>query len=215
MKKTVTYAITVCNEFVEIQRLIPFLLKNKSIDDEIVVLFDNTNGTSIVEEYLRTHSVNNEFAWYPYEFNGDFADYKNRLFDFCSTEYIFQIDADELPHENLIKNLPNLLENNVDLFYVPRVNTVEGLTEEHLTRWRWKKNKNGWINFPDHQGRIYKNSKWTGWFGEVRLKWQGKVHERIVSHSCHAHLPAEEEWSLYHPKTIDRQEKQNELYSSI
>ncbi len=31
----ISYAITVCNEFIEIQRLIAFLLKNKRIQDNI------------------------------------------------------------------------------------------------------------------------------------------------------------------------------------
>jgi hypothetical protein len=28
-------------------------------------------------------------------------------------------------------------------------------------------------------------------------------------------LPLLEEWALYHPKTIDRQEKQNEYYDTL
>ena len=48
--------------------------------------------------------------------------------------WIFQIDADELPHESLIINLKELLKLNptVELFLVPRVNTVDGITQEHI-----------------------------------------------------------------------------------
>ena len=49
----VTYAITVCNEFVEIQRLVNFLVKNKRPKDEIVILYDEGNGDPKVEEYLK------------------------------------------------------------------------------------------------------------------------------------------------------------------
>ena len=70
----ISYAITVCNEFQEIQRLINFLIKNKRVEDEIVVLFDSTNGTPSIEEFLRAKSVNGEFNWFNYSFNGHFAD---------------------------------------------------------------------------------------------------------------------------------------------
>ena len=68
-----SYAITVCNEFVEIQKLISFLLENKKQQDEIVILYDIINGDKRVEEYLRSHSVNGEFNWHPGEFKGHFA----------------------------------------------------------------------------------------------------------------------------------------------
>ena len=53
----ISYAVTVCNEFVEIQRLIPFLLKNKRPEDDIVVLYDSKNGDKNIEEFLRSKSV--------------------------------------------------------------------------------------------------------------------------------------------------------------
>jgi hypothetical protein len=127
----ISYAITVCNEFVEIQRLVNFLLKNKRIQDEIVVLYDSKNGDSEIETYLRSHSVYGEFAWHKAEFQGHFADWKNKLTSLCTGNFIFQIDADEIPHINLIQNLPALLKENqsADMIRVPRVNTVEGLTQ--------------------------------------------------------------------------------------
>ena len=36
----ISYAITVCNEFYEIQRLVHFLLRTKRSQDNIVILFD-------------------------------------------------------------------------------------------------------------------------------------------------------------------------------
>ena len=63
-------------------------------------------------------------------FKNHFADWKNKLTEYCDGDYIFQIDADELPNELLIQNLPVILESNPDneVYLVPRVNTVEGLT---------------------------------------------------------------------------------------
>ena len=136
----ISYAITVCNEFVEIQRLVHFLLHHKRIQDNIVILYDEANGDPEIESFLRSHSINGEFAWHKGKFNQHFADWKNKLSSLCSGDYIFQIDADEIPNENLIMVLPELIEENpeVEVYLVPRVNTVKGLTPEHISKWGWK-----------------------------------------------------------------------------
>ena len=207
----ISYAITVCNEFVEIQRLITFLLKNKRSQDEIVVLVDMTKNepTSELLGYLHRLSSSNYIHLSEQNFNNHFADWKNHLTSICSGNYIFQIDADEIPHENLINSLPDLLEENqmIDVLRVPRVNTVEGLTEEHIQRWGWNVNEKGWVNWADWQMRIYRNSP--------EIKWVNKVHEVLDGFKYHGMLPIEEEWALYHPKTIEKQEKQNNYYSTL
>ena len=205
----ISYAITVCNEFVEIQKLISFILKNKRNEDEIIILFDSKNGDPTIEEYLRSHSVNGEFIWVKGEFGNHFADWKNKLTKLCSGDYIFQIDADELPHTKLMESLPEILEKNShnDVFLVPRVNTVEGILDEHINKWGWRLNEKKWINWPDNQWRIYKNNG--------TIKWINKVHERLDGFKTFASLPPIEEFALYHPKTIDRQEKQNQYYDTL
>ena len=45
----ISYAITVCNEFVEIQRLVSFLLEKKRPEDNIVILYDINNGDEGIE----------------------------------------------------------------------------------------------------------------------------------------------------------------------
>ena len=204
----ISYAITVCNEFVEIQRLVNFLVKNKRPKDEIVILYDEGNGDPEIEEYLRAKSINGEFIWYKDKFNNHFADWKNKLASFCSGDYIYQLDADEMISEYAIDNLPMVLQyNSVDVVQVPRINTVRGLTQQHIDKWGWRVNDKGWVNFPDYQWRIYKNN------GDI--KWKNKVHEVLEGHKSLSYLPAEESWSLQHPKTIERQEKQNEYYETF
>lgn len=205
----ISYAITVCNEFVEIQNLIPLLLKNKRREDNIVVLFDKKNGSKSVEDYLRSKSINGEISWHGDIFNNHFADWKNKLTSLCTGDYIFQIDADEYPHDFLIESLPEILNSNPDneVYLTPRVNTVEGLTQEHINKWRWNVDEKGWINFPDYQWRIWKN--------KPEIKWINKVHERLEGFKTYAPLPAEEQLSLFHPKTIERQEKQNNYYDTL
>ena len=205
----ISYAITVCDEAVEIQRLIMHLLKHKRANDEIVVLFDESKNSMAVEEYLRSHSINGEFNWHVSKFEGHFANWKNKLNFLSSGHYIFQIDSDEIPSEYLIENLHNLLEQNptVDMFIVPRINTVEGLTQEHIQKWKWNVNEQGWVNFPDYQSRIYKNTQ--------GIAWEGMVHEKIQGAKSYAYLPALDHWCLSHPKTIEKQEKAVKLYQEL
>ena len=206
----ISYAIPVCNEIVEIEKLLKFLETRITKDDEIIVLFDTHNGSPAVEQFLRAKSVNPTFfQWYPYHFDGHFANMKNHLKSLCTGDWIFQIDADELPHESLIINLKEVLKLNptTEMFMVPRVNTVEGLTQEHINKWRWNINEKGWVNWPDYQTRIIQNGP--------KIKWQNKVHEQIVGISTKGALPMEEEWCLYHPKDIKRQEAQNNFYDTL
>ena len=204
----ISYAIPVCNEHVEIQRLVSFLLKHKQSNDEIVIMFDSKNGSKAVEEYLRSHSVNAEYQWHPNDSDGHFGNMKNKLNSLCDGDYIFQIDADELPDIGLMENIHGILElNDVDVILVPRVNTVAGLTDEHIQKWGWNVNSDGWVNWPDMQWRLYKNSD--------NIKWINKVHEQLDGFKTISHLPLQEELALHHPKTIERQEKQNEYYDTL
>ena len=205
----ISYAITVCNEKKEIKKLIDFLLHNKRKQDEIVILYDQKNGDEEIATMLtKFNKLPNVQFWRGF-FEGHFADWKNKLTEYCKGDYIFQIDADEIPHESLIVSLPSILNSNpnVDVYLVPRVNTVEGLTIEHQLKWRWNVNENGWVNWPDFQWRIWKN--------KPEIKWKNKVHEVLEGHKEFATLPAEEIFALYHPKDIARQEKQNAYYDTL
>ena len=133
---------------------------------------------------------------------------KNKLTSFCNGDYIYQIDADEMVNEYVLRLLPQVLEqNDVDVLMVSRINTVEGITQEHINKWGWKVTDQGWINFPDPQFRVYRN--------DGKIKWKNKVHEVLEGYKTISHLPTEEEWCLIHEKDIKRQEKQNKLYENL
>jgi glycosyltransferase involved in cell wall biosynthesis len=202
----ISYAITVYNEIKEIQRLLNFLIENKTNEDEIIVLMDN-KGPDEVWDYLL--SIEDKLGVLSkLQFKNDFSEWKNKLTKMCSGDYIYQIDADEMVDEYVLRLLPQVLEyNNVDVLLVPRINLVEGLTTEHINKWRWRINKNNWINFPDYQYRIYKNND--------KIKWKNKVHETLEGYETVSHLPQDREWCLLHEKTIERQEKQNNYYNTL
>ena len=201
----ISYAIPVCNEHVELEKLLSFLLEHIDENDEIVVQCDKGNTTNEVYKVLQ----HPRFNVMEFPLNGHFSNFKNNLKEHCTGDWIFQIDADELPHESLITNLREVLKLNptTEMFLVPRVNTVEGLTQEHVNKWRWNVNEKGWVNWPDYQTRIIQNSQ--------KIKWQNRVHEQIVGISTQGALPMEEEWCLYHPKNIGKQEAQNNFYDTL
>lgn len=200
---SISYAITAHNEHEELERLLFILDQNIQDIDEVVIQLDTT-ATEEVKEVCYKYPA---FTLIEFPLNRDFASFKNNLKSKCTRDYIFQIDADEYPSYILIGNLPQVLELNpdVELFRVPRVNTVEGLTQKHIDQWKWYVNQDGWVNYPDFQMRILKNLP--------EIKWVNKVHEIIVGAKLIADLP--NGFELLHPKTIERQEKQNELYSTL
>lgn len=206
------YFITACNEYEELKKLLILLRTNIDKNDCIGVLLDENNVTEEVDSLCNQFLVpdNEAFRVIYSNLDNDFASFKNlgyHLFDDC--DWIFNIDADELPSSILIQNIKQIIDINpeTELIYVPRINTVEGLTQDHINKWRWQVNEEGWVNWPDYQGRIYKRSP--------MIEWKGKVHERIEGMKKYSHLPAKEEFAFHHPKTIDRQERQNKFYETI
>jgi len=200
---SISYAITACNEHDELNRLLEQLDYNIRDIDEVVIQLDTT-ATNKVKNVCYKYP---NFTSFQYPLNGDFASFKNNLKKMCNKDYIFQIDADEYLSDELMLSLPEILEMNpdIELYAVPRINTVEDLTQEHIQKWGWYVNQDGWVNYPDHQTRILKNIP--------EIKWINKVHERLVGAKEITPLP--EGYDLIHPKTIERQEKQNNFYNTL
>lgn len=202
----ISYAITVCNEGREFRNLLDFLIPRIRPEDEIVVLQDTSKTSEEVNrifidtaDYVQTRVTSN--------FGGDFAAWKNTLNSYCKGNYIFQLDADELPSELLLKLLPTVLDRNpeVDIYAIPRDNRVTGITEQDIQRWGWKLDGKGRVNWPDYQWRIYRNC--------AEIKWQGRVHEKPVGFKKYAVLP--ENLYLQHNKTIQKQREQNSFYDTL
>jgi len=203
----VSYGLTVCNEHEEIRNLIEYLIKRIDLEDEIVVVYDKNRVTSEVMSVLEEYET--EISYHGFNFQQNFLENKNFMNSKCTGDYIFQIDADEIPEEFLVENLKAVLEANpVDLILTPRKNLVPGLTENHIKQWGWRVTEQGWVNWPDTQKRIYRNTP--------DIKWSGhQVHGMVDGYKTFVSLPESEEWSIIHNKTLDRQEKQNERYYKI
>jgi glycosyltransferase involved in cell wall biosynthesis len=209
MTPLISFAITTHNEGEYIRELLDQLVPHcEQTGDEIVVVDDNSTDV-FTQNLLYDYADKDKIQLYQHELNNDFASHKNFLNSKCRGEYIFQIDADEKFHNNLLTYLHDIVDNNknIDLFLIPRVNIVNGLTEQDIRGWGWRINEKGWVMFPDYQTRLYRNVE--------EIKWEGNVHERIIGYKTTAPLPEEEEWCLYHIKEIERQRKQNDYYATI
>ena len=205
----ISFGLTTHNEGHYIGELMDQLIPHcEKTGDEIVVVDDDSTDEYTLQ-LLYNYADSDRIRLYQHALDNDFAAHKNYLNSLCEGDYIFQIDADEKFHNNLLTYLHDIVYNNtnVDLFLIPRVNVVTGLTDDDVKRWGWVLNEKGWVVWPDYQTRLYRNTD--------DIKWEGKVHERIIGYKTHAPLPAEEEWALYHIKEIERQRKQNDYYATI
>tara|TARA_R110000824_G_scaffold66026_7_gene171664 strand:- start:777 stop:1409 length:633 start_codon:yes stop_codon:yes gene_type:complete len=204
----ISYSILTHNETDSLLKLIEFLIEHKDDKDEIVIL-DDFSDNEKTKEILDTMCSIHEIKFEQRHLLKDYAGQKNYLTRMCSGDYIMNIDADELPTKYLIKNIKTILESNptIDLYWVPRVNTVNGLTQDHIDKWKWNVNEQGWVNFPDYQGRMWRN--------RPNILWKNAVHEVLEGYKEYSFLPQEEQFCFYHPKDIERQEKQNKFYETI
>ncbi len=218
----ISYGITVYNEYKELDNLLDHLSKHIRQEDEVVITRDVSkvdNSSIMQDEFYALDKVLEKYeygTWFQpkqlkvttFHFKKDFSALKNYTKEHCSGDYIFHIDADEIPNEILIKQLPQILEiNDTDLVWVPRINIVNGITSWHLQHWHWRQTEQGWINFPDYQARIFRNTD--------DIKWVREVHEHIDGAKTYSHLPPHEELTLMHEKEIKKQEQQNRLYDTI
>lgn len=202
-----SYAICVCNEDKELDTLLNFIYRVKDGEDEVVVLVDTTNVSRGVKNVLNTYD---NVRIVKRNFKNDFSEHKNYLNRQCTGDYIFNIDADEVPTEALVKYIKaRLVITRPDLVYIPRVNICLGQTQSFLKRWNFKVNDLGWVNWPDYQGRVFKNSKY--------IYWESAVHEKIGGPECKLieGCDADPNLSLMHVKTVQKQNKQNEFYDTL
>jgi len=208
-----SYLITVHNETDTLIRLLEKLVNNRFSEDEIVILddFSDNKNTQTILASVRMFS---NVSAYQHMLNNDYGNHKNYGNEKCTGSWIFQIDGDELPSDTLIFNIRDIIETNknIELIYVPRINDFKGVSTEHAKTWGWKLTPSltcenrPIVNWPDYQSRIYKRDT-------NRIRWDRKLHEKIIGHEQYSFLPADEDLALYHDKTIETQIQTNLRYN--
>lgn len=200
----ITYGITVADEFFEFKRLInslePYILQ----DEEIIVLADKNKVTEEIQDFCEYVGLTLKY----FDFQNDFAEFKNELFKHSTKPFLFQIDADEqIPFSllNLIRNVADSCQ--YDLFAVPRINVVRGTTQKDIENFNWQINDMGWEGYPDYQLRFMST--------QGHIRWEGKVHETPRGFRSGGQAKIDQMFSILHVKDIEKQKKQNKLYDKI
>tara|TARA_B110000503_G_scaffold10795_1_gene14697 strand:+ start:2663 stop:3274 length:612 start_codon:yes stop_codon:yes gene_type:complete len=198
----ISYAICVCNEDNELNSLLSFLVKVIDDEDEINVLVDSGKVTEEVRNVLKKFEkriiVNDR------EFCGNFSEHRNYHITKCTGDYIFVLDADEIPREAVIENIKTF---DGDILALPRINIIPGYTEEWCKKLNFSTNEMGWINWPDYQCRFFKNNG--------KISWSLGLHERLVGSDKIGQLQANPQYALWHVKSVQKQDKQDDFYTKL
>ena len=192
-----SYAVMVCNESKDLYSLISFLKRVKDPEDEINILLDTLHCTESVKNVLKFFK--DDITVSERDFDGNFAKHRNFHLRKCTGDYIFVIDPDEMPKEKLIKNIKSTIhESGADLRAVPRINIHPGCTQEWLDKHKFSVNEMDWINWPDYQGRIFKN--------DISIFYGNELHENIVGAKKPIAFQTDPRLALWHIKSIDKQD---------
>jgi len=208
----VSYLVTCKNEGMQIKPLLERLFKYKD-DGECIILDDYSDDAATVQ--ILQDAVNTGggfFQLHKHALNKNYSEHKNYGKSLCKGKYIFQIDADELPSIFLLENIKLILDTNpdIDLYWIPRINDFIGVNPDNAKQWGWRLTpfENRLIvNWPDPQGRLFKNVSY--------MKWERRLHEKIEGAKTYSHLPYEYEFALHHNKTIEKQIATNLKYNAI
>lgn len=208
---TISFTITVYNELFEFDRLVSLIKEVKTETDEIIILHtykDILEQDGEIFQEIKKISTAITDKYENYYFQNSFSDLKNYLINLATKEYIFNFDADEYFTIETFNSWKKIIDkNNYDVYYIPRINTVDGYTLIDIKNYGWIINDNGWINWPDYQPRIFKNIP--------NIQWSGNVHETITGSQNLSALPADPRLAIIHHKTIDKQRTQNNFYNTL
>lgn len=213
----ISYAICTHNEGRAASSLLyqlsGYITKNQIQDQEIVIV-DDMSTEAITQMILRRIAETPFTKVYYRRHTGDFSEQKNYLNSLCTGEWILNLDADESMTEQLLEIIPSIINANpeVEAYWLPRVNIVDGLTDEHIKKWNWRVQNLETVNspvvmWPDPQMRLYKNSP--------NIKWVNKVHEQLTGYQNYSSFPFEPSFAIFHRKDIKKQEEQNRLYEKM
>ena len=192
----ITYSIQVCNESRELYSLVNFLLKVIDEEDNIHVVVDSLHKTDKVDKVIENFKHKISVFERPFD-----TFYKNSCYhgEVATGDYTFLIDADEMPQEKLIANLKNIItETEAEIFFIPRINIQPGITQSYIDHYKFNINEAGWINWPDYQGRLYKNCE--------SVTWTDELHTKLTGSTKIQGIVAKPELALWHIKSIEKQE---------
>jgi len=143
-KPKISFLVTCKNEGMALEKLLERLKRHCTTHPECnTVVLDDFSTDEYTKNVLNSYKNLDNFIIRQHKLTGDFSEHKNYGNSLCTGEYIFAIDADEIPSDFLLDNLNAILNSNseVELYCLPRVNILLGLNERELLRWGWNLSK--------------------------------------------------------------------------
>ena len=203
----ISYQILCKNEDSSLEALLDLLVSNKKNTDEINVCRDSLGENPKTLEVI--NKFKSQINYFEREITHTIHNQKNWLATKATGDYLFYLDADELLSPTFIQNLHPIIEANpeTDIYFLPRINTVPGLTQEYIQQRGWQVNEKGWINFPDVQDRLFKHNSGIH-YHEIphgRLSNEGKKYTTF---------PLEELYSIIHNKPFEKQVSDNNWHDN-
>jgi hypothetical protein len=187
----------VCNESRELFSLLTFLLKVKDSEDDIIVVVDSLHKTDKVDRVI--DHFKDSISVYERPFD-NFLDNSNFHIEKATGDYIFGVDADEMPQEGLIRNIKSVIEaSEGDVICIPRINIHPGGTQDFFERCQFHVNENGWVNWPDYQGRVYKKNGIIHWGHDT-------THAKLIGGERNILINPIPQLALWHIKSIEKQD---------
>lgn len=160
---------------------------------ERVVVVDGGSRDRTVEK-LRGYGV--EVLIRPFKHN--FSDQRNFACSKCDTDWIFELDADEIISTKLLAGMRAVIKDadrdGVDCIGIPRVNYLDGVRVPGPG-----------TDGLDYQYRLHRR----------HCVWQGAVHEEITGFQARVELNIEHEHFLLHYKNSERHEARNRYYQEL
>lgn len=243
---SLSFAVTVHDEGTYVRRLLERLHTVASRNPALfeIVVVDDYSDDPMTLEILNEYSPKIKIS--QHRLLGDFAAQKNYLNSQCEKAWILQLDADEIMDEDFLNNMPLYIESNpqVEAYWFPRINTVDGLELRHVRDYHWVLH-----TIDDHvtakeidpaseEYRLLKDYNyilkeeggivtyqtpiicWPDpqqrlYKNSSEIKWANKVHERLTGFKHFSSFPMTKDYAIKHDKHIKRQEKQNEFYDRL
>lgn len=196
----VSFAILTHNETETLSRLLGSLADVPGTEVRIVDDFSEPPTLAIIDGFVRRYA---NIHLYQRALRKNFAAQRNFIAGKCLGRYIGRIDADETLPRYLIENLEKIVEDleagGFDAAMFPRINLLgeeadESFRKEFVAAYdRFELNEKGWLNFPDYQIKLYRNTP--------SLKFRYIVHEILQGANRIYEFPAEEKYALMHHKS--------------
>lgn len=131
-------------------------------------------------------------------FPRDFADQRNFALSLVETDWVLEVDADEVPSVPLLAGCRTIAtdadEAGVDVVGVPRLNFIDDAL----------------VAGTGHRGLDYQYR-----LHRARCCWRGAVHEEVVGYRERVELRLEDGHFLTHDKTSARHEVRNAHYKTM